>query len=92
MVQSVTLFYRETCAECLHARDHLADLQTSGNRAFVPREVSANQDHCAQPSITDGQSGTPVILVDARNVVRLDRLRLDRLRGVDIKHDHPTRW
>ena len=92
MVDSVTLFYNETCATCLQARDRLADLLDTANIPFIAKEVTNdvnNRDHLI---LSSGQIGAPVVLVDKREVVGLDRARLIWLLGIDVGQDHPSHW
>lgn len=92
VAQSVTLFYRETCAECVRARDTLARLTAERSIPFTAKEVSSNVDNRDLLILTSGQIGTPVVLVDKREVIGLDRSRLQRLLGVDVGLDHPAHW
>ena len=92
MVSSVTLFYNGTCAICLQARDQLAELLATANITFIAKEVTNdvnNRDHLI---LSSGQVGAPVVLVDKREVVGLDRARLIRLLGIDVGQDHPSHW
>ena len=92
MVESVTLFYNENCTECLRARENLARLMAEQNVPFTAKEVSTNVDNRDVLILTSGQIGTPVVLVNKREVVGLDRPRLRRLLGVDVGQDHPAHW
>jgi len=92
VAESVTLFYNETCADCLRARDHLARLMAERQINFTAKEVSANVDNRDALILTSGQVGAPVVLVNKREVIGLDRPRLQRLLGVDVGHDHPAHW
>ena len=92
MVGSVTLFYNETCATCLQARDRLADLLATANIPFVAKEVTNNVNNRDHLILSSGQVGAPVVLVDKREVVGLDRARLIRLLGIDVGLDHPCHW
>lgn len=92
MVESVTLFYNESCTECLHARDNIARLMAERQIDFTAKEVSANVDNRDLLILTSGQVGAPVVLVNKREVVGLDRPRLQRLLGFDIGQDHPAHW
>jgi glutaredoxin 3 len=92
MVESVTLFYNEKCSTCLRARDTLSELMGERKIPFQAREVTAdvnNRDHLI---LSSGQVGAPVVLVDKREVVGLDRARLQRLLGVDVGQEHPAHW
>ncbi len=92
MVESVTLFYNETCTECLRARDNLARIMSERHIGFTAKEVSANVDNRDLLILTSGQVGAPVVLVNKREVVGLDRPRLQRLLGFDVGQDHPAHW
>lgn len=92
MVESVTLFYNENCQDCLRARDKLADLMAERNIPFRAKEVSSNVDNRDQLILTSGQIGTPVVLVNKREVVGMDRVRLERLLGFDVEQEHPAHW
>jgi glutaredoxin 3 len=92
VVESVTLFYNETCTECLRARDKLARMMAQQHINFTAKEVSANVDNRDLLILTSGQVGAPVVLVNKREVVGLDRPRLQRLLGVDVGQDHPAHW
>ena len=92
MVESVTLFYNETCQECLRARNKLADLLAERKIPFSAKEVSSNVDNRDQLILTSGQIGAPVVLVNKREVVGLDRVRLERFLGFDVGEEHPAHW
>jgi glutaredoxin len=92
MVDSVTLFYNETCRDCLKARDTMTNLMASRHIPFTAKEVTANVNNRDQLILTSGQIGAPVVLVNKREVVGLDRLRLHRLLGVDVGQEHPAHW
>jgi glutaredoxin-related protein len=92
MVESVTLFYDERCPQCLLARDKLADLMAERNIPFTAREVTASVDNRDLLILTSGQVGAPVVLVNKREVVGLDRSRLERLLGIDVGQEHPAHW
>lgn len=92
MVESVTLFYDERCAECLRARDDLTRIISERHIDFSAKEVTTNVENRDLLILTSGQVGAPVVLVDKREVVGLDRLRLQRLLGVDVGQDHPAHW
>lgn len=92
MVDSVTLFYNENCTECLRARDNLARLLAERQIDFTAKEVIANVDNRDVLILTSGQVGAPVVLVNKREVVGLDRPRLRRLLGFDVGQDHPAHW
>ena len=92
MVDRVTLFYNETCSSCLRVRDHLADLLAAANLAFVAKEVTTDVNNRDYLILSSGQIGSPVVLVDKREVVGLDRARLKRLIGIDVGEDHPAHW
>ncbi len=92
MVESVTLFYNETCPACLRARDTLADLMAERNIPFLAKEVTTNVDNRDHLILSSGQIGAPVVLVGKREVVGLDRPRLKRLLGVDVGQEHPAHW
>ena len=92
MVASVTLFYNETCATCLQARDRLTDLLVAANIPFRPKEVTRDVKNRDYLILSSGQVGAPVVLVDKREVVGLDRARLIRLLGVDVGLDHASHW
>ena len=92
MVESVTLFYSEKCTDCLRARDNLARLMAENHIPFTAKEVSTNVDNRDVLILTSGQIGTPVVLVNKREVVGLDRPRLQRLLGIDVGQDHPAHW
>ncbi len=92
MVESVTLFYNESCPICLHARDKLADLMADRQIAFAAREVTTDVNNRDYLILSSGQVGAPVVLVDKREVVGLDRARLQRLLGVDVGQEHPAHW
>jgi glutaredoxin len=92
LVASVTLFYNETCATCLKARDHLADLLAVANIPFQAKEVTRDVKNRDYLILSSGQVGAPVVLVDKREVIGLDRARLIRLLGVDVGQDHPSHW
>ncbi|HVB97159.1 MAG TPA: glutaredoxin family protein [Chloroflexota bacterium] len=92
MVENVTLFYNENCAQCLQARENMARLLADRQIPFVAREVAANVENRDLLILTSGQIGTPVVLVNKREVVGLDRPRLTRLLGVDVGQDHPAHW
>jgi len=92
MVDSVTLFYSDKCQECLRARDHLADLLAERKIPFKAKEVSSNVDNRDQLILTSGQVGAPVVLVNKREVVGLNRTRLERLLGFDVGEEHPAHW
>jgi glutaredoxin len=92
MVDKVTLFYNETCATCLQARDRLADLLAAAKIPFVAKEVSNNVDNRDHLILSSGQVGSPVVLVDKREILGIDRLRLKRFLGIDVGQDHPSHW
>lgn len=92
MVDSVTLFYDENCADCLRARDRLADLLAEEHILFTAKEVTTNVNNRDHLILSSGQVGAPVVLVDKREVVGLDRVRLRRLLGVDVGQEHPAHW
>lgn len=92
MVESVTLFYNETCNDCLRARDNLARLTAEHHIPFSAKEVTANVENRDLLILTSGQVGAPVVLVNKREVVGLDRPRLQRLLGFDVGQDHPAHW
>jgi glutaredoxin len=92
MVASVTLFYNESCATCLQARDRLADLLAAADIPFVTKEVTNDVNNRDYLILSSGQVGSPVVLVDKREVVGLDRPRLKRLLGIDVGQDHPSHW
>jgi glutaredoxin-related protein len=92
MVESVTLFYNENCTECLRARDALARIMDDRHITFSAKEATTNVSNRDLLILTSGQVGTPVVLVDKREVVGLDRHRLQRLLGVDVGQDHPAHW
>ena len=92
MVDSVTLFYNETCQDCLRARDTIADLMADQHIPFTALEVTSNVDNRDHLILSSGQIGAPVVLVNKREVVGLDRRRLQRLLGVDVGQEHPAHW
>ena len=92
MVESVTLFYNETCPTCRHARDKLNGLMAERHIPFQAKEVTHNVDNRDLLILTTGQIGAPAVLVDKREVVGLDRPRLRYLLGVDVEQDHPAHW
>lgn len=92
MVASVTFFYNQHCPTCVQARDRLRDLLAEQNVPFVAKEVTSNVDNRDLLILTSGQIGAPVVLVDKREVVGLDRPRLRHLLGVDVGQDHPAHW
>jgi glutaredoxin len=92
MVDSVTLFYNENCSTCLRARDRLADLMAERQIAFTAREVTTDVNNRDQLILASGQVGAPVVLVNKREVVGLNRTRLQRLLGVDVGQEHPAHW
>jgi glutaredoxin len=92
MVESVTLFYNETCPSCRRAREALAEFMASRHIPFQALEVTTdvnNRDHLI---VSSGQIGAPVVLVNKREVVGLNRARLQRLLGVDVGQEHPAHW
>ena len=92
MVDSVTLFYNAHCPDCRHARDHLAELLAERAVPFSAKEVTADVNNRDLLILTSGQVGAPVVLVDKREVVGLDRARLQRLLGFDVGQEHPAHW
>jgi glutaredoxin len=92
MVNSVTLFYNETCSTCLQARDRMAGQLAAANIPFTVKEVSNDVNNRDYLILSSGQIGSPVVLVDKREVVGIDRARLKRLIGVDVGPDHPAHW
>lgn len=92
MVENVTLFYNENCAQCLQARENMARLMADKQIPFIAREATANVENRDLLILTSGQIGTPVVLVNKREVVGLDRPRLTRLLGFDVGQDHPAHW
>jgi glutaredoxin len=92
MVESVTLFYNQSCSSCLQARDTLADLMAEKKIPFVAREVTTDVHNRDQLILSSGQVGAPVVLVNKREVVGLNRARLQRLLGVDVGQEHPAHW
>jgi len=92
MVDMVTLFYNESCATCLHARDRLADLLAAADIPFVAKDVINNVDNRDHLILSSGQVGAPVVLIDKREIIGLDRLRLKRYLGIDVGQDHPSHW
>jgi glutaredoxin len=92
MVDSVTLFYNAHCPDCRHARDHLAELLAERAVPFSAKEVTADVHNRDLLILTSGQVGAPVVLVDKREVVGLDRARLQRLLGFDVGQEHPAHW
>jgi len=92
MVESVTLFYDENCRDCLRARDTMTGLMAERHIPFSAKEVTANVDNRDHLILSSGQIGAPVVLVNKREVVGLDRHRLTRLLGVDVGQEHPAHW
>ena len=92
MVESVTLFFDESCPTCTQARDRLTGLMAERQIPFQAKEVTKNVDNRDLLILTTGQIGAPAILVDKREVVGLDRPRLRYLLGVDVEQDHPAHW
>jgi glutaredoxin len=92
LVNSITLFYNETCSICLQARDRLADLLAAKDIPFHVKEVSNDVNNRDYLILASGQVGAPVVLVDKREVVGLDRARLKRLIGIDVGQDHLAHW
>ena len=59
MVNSVTLFYNETCSTCLQARDRLADLLAAVDIPFHAKEVSNDVNNRDYLILSSGQVGSP---------------------------------
>ena len=92
VVESVTLYYNETCPICRQARETLANLMAERNISFTAREVTTSVDNRDQLILTTGQIGAPAVLFDKREVVGLDGPRLRNLLGVEVGPDHPAHW
>lgn len=92
MIDGVTLFYNETCPECVQARDRLADLTAERSIPFNAKEVTTNVNNRDLLILTSGQIGAPVVLVNRREVIGLDRTRLQRLLGFDVGPEHSAHW
>lgn len=92
VVESVTVFYNQSCPTCVQARDTLADLMAERHIPFVAKEVLSNVNNRDLLILASGQIGTPVVLVDQREILGFDRRRLRYYLGADIAFDHPAHW
>jgi hypothetical protein len=70
----------------------LANLLAEGKIPFTAKEVTTNVDNRDHLILSSGQIGAPVVLVDKREVVGIDRSRLRRLLGIDMGQEHPAHW
>jgi glutaredoxin len=92
VVETVTLFYNQGCPICRQARARLTDLMAERRIPFQAKEVTADVNNRDLLILTSGQIGAPVVLVDRREVVGIDRARLQYLLGVDVGQDHAAHW
>ncbi len=92
MPKQVAIYYVSRCPECVRARDTLARLLAERGVPLEAYDVESDLDARERMIRVSAQAGTPVVVVDRREIVGFDPRRIRHYLGVDVGTEHKAHW